>query len=170
MAKQRNNTTQQNYIYGNAAPQFETAAEYNRRKTAKPETSSARAVRRNRENAKCMNLGYVLFLCMATSLVFGICAIYVNLQAQVNERMEHINTLENQLVDLQADNDTAFKRLQTSVNLNQIRKTAAKKLGMVYPKEEQIIYYEVENSDYMEQVEEIPQASRRTVFDLIFNR
>ncbi|MEG0806448.1 MAG: hypothetical protein RSI06_08580, partial [Lachnospiraceae bacterium] len=95
---------------------------------------------------------------------------YVNLQAQVNERMEHINTLENQLVDLQADNDTAFKRLQTSVNLNQIRKTAAKKLGMVYPKEEQIIYYEVENSDYMEQVEEIPQASRRTVFDLIFNR
>ena len=47
------------------------------------------------------------------------------------------------------------KRLETTMNLDQI-KNAAIGLGLVTPGSEQVRYYSVENSDYMNQYGEIP--------------
>ena len=47
--------------------------------------------------------------------------------------------------------------MNTSVDLNSIRGAALTQLGMSYVREGQIIYYTVEEDDYMNQYGEIPE-------------
>ena len=58
--------------------------------------------------------------------------------------------------DLKAENDEAYKRLSTSVDLESVKKTALEELGMSYVKESQIVYYSVGDDDYMNQYGDIP--------------
>ena len=69
---------------------------------------------------------------------------------------ENVANLESQLADLRADNDARYKNLTTSTDLEHIKKVAMKKLGMKYPTEKQVVYYTVENSNFMDQYEDIP--------------
>ena len=64
--------------------------------------------------------------------------------------------LENEVMDLKTDNDAAEKKIETSVDLESIRKKAMEELGMVYPTSEQIVYFQIDSSDYMNQYEDIP--------------
>jgi cell division protein FtsL len=115
-----------------------------------------RTLRRNHERELRMNRSYVVFMTMAV-LVFGAFAgIYVHLQSDVTARMKAIASLESQIENVRADNDESYKRINTSVDLAQIRATALGELGMVYAKESQIIYYSVGEDDYMNQYSEIP--------------
>ena len=56
-----------------------------------------------------------------------------------------------------ADNDARYKRVTTSVDLNHVKDVAINKLGMDYPKEDQVVYYTIENSTYMDQYSDIPK-------------
>ncbi len=42
------------------------------------------------------------------------------------------------------------------MDLEEIRQKATGELGMVYPGKDQIIYFEVDSSDYMNQYQDIP--------------
>ena len=84
------------------------------------------AARQNQQRAMAMDRGYVAFLAAATVVCFLVCAIFIYLQSDV-----------------------------TTMNLDQI-KEAAKNLGLIMPGSEQVRYYSVENSDYMNQYGEIP--------------
>ena len=48
-------------------------------------------------------------------------------------------------------------QLQIEVDLDSIRNTAMTKYGMSYAKESQIVYYTVNDDDYMNQYSEIPR-------------
>ena len=63
---------------------------------------------------------------------------------------------EKEIADLKTDNDTTLKRVNTSINLNEIKEKAIAELGMVYAAPDQVAYYSIEDSDYMTQYEEIP--------------
>ena len=67
----------------------------------------------------------------------------------------HTLSLSDYIAEVKADNVAAEKRLETTMNLDQI-KEAAKNLGLIMPGSEQVRYYSVENSDYMNQYGEIP--------------
>lgn len=115
-----------------------------------------RAVRRNQERALRMSRSYVAFLTMA-AVVFGVFAgLYIHIQSDVTARMKTISSLESQIADLKADNDEAYKRISTAVDLDSIRDIAMQQLGMSYAKESQIVYYSIEADDYMNQYSEIP--------------
>ena len=104
-----------------------------------------------------MSKSYVVFLTMAVT-VFGIFAgTYIKIQSDMTARMNTISSLESQIADLKADNDEAYKRIRMSVDLDSVREKALNELGMSYAKESQIIYYTVENDDFMNQYSEIPQ-------------
>ena len=103
-----------------------------------------------------MSRSYVAFLTMAL-LVFGVfTGLYIRVQSDVTARMKKIASLERQITDLKADNDEAFKRINTAIDLSGIRETAMVELGMSYARESQIIYYLVGDDDYMNQYGEIP--------------
>ncbi len=115
-----------------------------------------RAERKAKEKALRSSKRYVVFLTMAV-MVFGMFAgAYINIQSDITARMRKISNLESQIADLKAKNDEAYKRINTAVDLDAIKNTAINELGMFYASQDQIIYYTVENDDYMNQYIEIP--------------
>ena len=113
------------------------------------------AARQNQQRAMAMDRGYVAFLAAATVVCFLVCAIFIYLQSDVTTRMANIASIESQIAEVKADNVAAEKRPEPCMNLDQI-KEAAKNLGLIMPGSEQVRYYSVENSDYMNQYGEIP--------------
>ena len=157
--------TQKPYrVDGNTVRRVEAEPDYRRQQRERQEKEERenlrrrrRAAARNREKELRMSKSYVVFLTMAVT-VFGVfCGSYIKLQSDVTARMKAIAKLESQITDLKADNDEAYKRINTTVDLDGIRNTAINELGMFYATEDQIVYYSVDRSDYMNQYTEIPQ-------------
>ncbi len=115
------------------------------------------AARRNRERALCMNKGYVMFLSACVVVVAFAAVSLIQMQSQVSQRMKNIASLESQITDLKADNDARYKEIVTSVDLEYIKDVAMNQLGMNYATEEQVIYFSVENNNFMDQYSDIPE-------------
>lgn len=147
-----------NYIEGNTVRKLAAMPERAPQETREPERDRRveRQTRANRERAMQMSPGYILFLTLAVFVTVGVCAMYIKLQSEVNTRMRHIAYLESQVLDLRTDNDATLNRIETSVNMEDIRDTAMNDLGMVYPNEDQIVCFEVDTNDYMNQYQDIP--------------
>ena len=65
--------------------------------------------------------------------------------------------LEQQVENQRAENNTLETRINTSVNLDHIYKVATEELGMVYPDDSQVIYYDQTEREYVQQYESIPK-------------
>ena len=115
------------------------------------------AARRNRARALHMGRGYVAFLTLCVGVIAFAAVALVQIQSQVTQRMEHIAALESQITDLKADNDARYKEIVTSVDLDYIKEVAINDLGMQYAAEDQIVYYSVENDNFMDQYSDIPE-------------
>ena len=136
-------------VDGNTVRRMEAMPDYRKERRDRQE--------REREEELRMSKSYVVFLTMAVT-VFGIfCGAYIKLQSDVTARMKKIASLESQVTDLKADNDEAYKRINTAVDLDAIKEKAINELGMFYATQDQIVYYSVDKTDYMNQYNEIPQ-------------
>ncbi len=160
MSRQKKRKTYNTYTYedGNTVRRLEAVPGYQEeRKIRKEERREAdqkrrrrRAARRNRERALKMSAGYVAFLSICVTAVAFISIMYVKLQSDVYFHQQKTEQLEREISDLKMENDSAYKRITTSADLKAVKKQA-KKFGMKYPSEKQIIYYTIDNSDYMTQ-------------------
>lgn len=113
------------------------------------------AVKKNRERAVRMNLGYVLFL-TASLIVSGMILIgYIRLQSEITASVKHIAAMESTLNSLKVANDEELSRIESSVDLEEIRRIAITELGMTYPDESQIVSVPDEGSDYVRQLADI---------------
>ena len=112
--------------------------------------------RRNQDKALIMNRGYVTFLTLAAIVTCITAGFYIKLQSDITIRLENIAALETSVNNLKADNDATSKRLATSVKMEDVKKQAIDVLGMGYPSEDQIVYYEIDSADFMSQYSEIP--------------
>lgn len=153
------------YVDGNTVRRAETApvhrpqreqSERQKREREEELRGKKRAARRNQERELRMSRSYVAFLTMAVAVFGAFAGLYIHIQSDVTARMNTISKLESQIADLKADNDEAYKRINTAIDLDSIRNTAMLQLGMCYAKESQIIYYSVGDDDYMNQYSEIP--------------
>lgn len=151
------------YVEGSAVRKMEAMPDYRQERKRRQEREQEeelkrrqRAARRNRERELRMSRSYVAFLTMAVFVFAGFASTYVKVQSNVTARMKAISSLESQIADLRAENDEAYKRINTTVDLDYIKNTAIDEFGMFYATEDQIVYYTVENDDYMNQYGEIP--------------
>jgi cell division protein FtsL len=128
-----------------------------RREEERRKKSRQLAARRNRERALYMGRGHVAFLtlCVAAS-VFSAFA-YVRLQSDVTSKMKKIASIESQIADLKADNDARYNSVTTSIDLNEIKDAAINRLGMSYVTEDQIVFFSVDNNNFMDQYSDIPE-------------
>ena len=150
------------YVDGNTVRRLEGEPEERRRRQLEKEREERRrksrhVARRNQEKALSMGVGYVLFGTLAVLLTCAVCVIYIQLQSDITSRMKNISKLESQVADMRADNDAAIKRIELSTDLEAVKQTAMTQLGMKYASDEQIIYYSVKDSDYMNQYTDIPK-------------
>lgn len=159
-ATQRRTYAQNTYIEGNTVRRMEAAPDYRRERKERlreeEKRSRQHAARRNQERALLINRGYVAFLTMAVIITAMASVGYIKLQSNITSHMKSISTLESQLEDIKADNAAAQKRINTAIDLNHIKDVAVNELGMVYASESQIVYYSIDNNDYMNQYEDIP--------------
>jgi cell division protein FtsL len=109
-----------------------------------------------RERSLSMNLRYVLFLTVAAVAVVTICVYFLKLQAISTKLQKRTVSLQTTLKDLKMENDIVYNEILSSVDLEKVRETAIDELGMSYPSQTQIAYYDAASSDYVKQYEEIP--------------
>lgn len=141
------------YIEGNTARQLDVR----RAIEEEPRRKLSNQTRKNRERARYMNLGYVAFLGVAMLIAGYVLIGYIQMQADLTAQVEQIARLESQLNNLRLSNDEELARVNSSVDLEEIKRIAIGELGMVYATEGQIVNYSYEGSDYVRQVGDIPQ-------------
>lgn len=157
----RENLKTNYYVDGNTVRRLEGEPEERRQRQLEKERERKKretrhAAKRNRERAMRMSMGYVLFCTIALMLTCGVCVAYIQLQSDITGRMKNIARLENQVANLKADNDAAIKRIDLSTDLDAVKRQAFS-LGMNYARTDQVIYYSVEDDDYMNQYSDIPE-------------
>ena len=136
------------YVYGSAAPKYDIP-----RQLEEPQRRVlSNEARKNRERAKYMSFGYVVFL-IAALMVAGVVLIgYIRLQADITTLSGEIARQEKLINSLRVENEEALARIEMAVDLELIKQVAIQELGMKYPEEGQIITYENVGYDYMRRV------------------
>ena len=69
---------------------------------------------------------------------------------------EMMESMENELNNLRLTNDEELERIESSVNLEEIKQIAVEELGMTYAKAGQVVTISDEGSDYVRQLKELP--------------
>ena len=80
---------------------------------------------------------------------------YIGLQSEITASVKRIASMESTLNSLKTANDEEYSRIESSVDLDEIRRIAITELGMVYPDEDQIVTVPDEGNDYVRQVTDI---------------
>ena len=132
------------YVYGNTAREIEIT-----REIEEPRRQPRPQVRKNRERARHMSAGYVLFLAAALCTAALVLVNYIQLQAQLTNLTKSVASKESQLNSMRIANDEEYNRILNSVNLEEVKRIAIGELGMTYAEEGQIITYTNERNDYM---------------------
>lgn len=141
------------YIDGTAARQLDVR----RAIEEEPRRRLSHDTRKNRERAHHMNFGYVLFLALAMLVAGYVLIGYIQVQADLTAQLEQIASLESELNYLKLYNEDELARINSNINLEEIKQVAIGELGMVYAEEGQIVFYENEGSDYVRQIADIPK-------------
>jgi len=138
------------YVYGNTAHKVEI-----QRQMHEPQKTQAQnEIRKNREKARHMSMGYVLFLAAALIAAGLILVNYVQLQAELTNLTRLNASKVSELSNLRLANDEAYNRVLNSIDLEEVKRIAIGELGMVYAQEGQIYNYDNEGNDYMRKVTE----------------
>ncbi len=134
------------YVYGNTARALRPVQS----ETTRPQKLSNTA-RKNREKASHMNPAYVFFLTLAMLVTGYVCIQYLQLQSDITNSVKQISTLESQLNRMRAENDDTESRIKGAVGLEDIKQSAMDELGMQYARENQIVTYSSDDTDYVRQ-------------------
>lgn len=152
-AYQRQTTYRDIYVDGNTARELDVRTAIHE----KPKKALSNTVRKNREKARHMSIGYVMFLAAAL-VVSGLILInYIQMQFDMSDHVKEIAELENQLNVMKQLNDDEYTRIVSNIDLEEIKRIAIGELGMIYATEGQIIPFTNEGSDYVRQYADIPE-------------
>lgn len=151
-APQTYNQTNQKitYLYGSAAPRLEPTPQ------RKPQREGERHTALNRKqkvqakpypvNMPLLILSIVAFVALGAMMIQ-----YIRLNSEITALTTANTRLESRISDLRAENDDYYGRIMNSVDLEKVREVAIMDLGMVYASESQIITYDSQIDDYVEQ-------------------
>lgn len=152
--KNRNVKSGQNrggYVYGNTVRKVVPERPFEEVPRRKP----APTVRKNREKARHMSFGYVLFLVAAMCTAALVLINYIQLQGELTQKTKEVAAKEVELNNLKISNDEEYNRIVNSIDLEEIKRIAIGEFGMTYAQEGQIVVYSNEKNDYMRQVGEL---------------
>ena len=131
------------------------------RHTREREIREERERRKRQERRKMQRMMrkkriYSMYVAMVAATVVGLFVGYINLTNSITTHMDNISALEQNISDLKASNSATESRIASQTNLGEIKAVAVNEMGMVYANADQIVYYDMESSDYMNQYHNIP--------------
>ena len=156
--------TEGNTVRVNAAPQrvreIPDRESQRRRELTRKEDQEAqrrhRQVQRNRDKLQYMSGGMVVFTALAAVCIMFMAIHYLQVQSSIVSTMNTIEARELELEQLKANNDLLERKIQTYTDLDYIYQVATTELGMVRPGDDQVLYYQSTESEYVRQYEQIP--------------
>ena len=119
-------------------------------------TRKQNQVLRNRERSRSMSLGFVLGLLLVVGAALSVCIGYLSVQNSINARLHNIAQLEDQLETLQKKNEALELSINTCEDYAHIYQVATTELGMVPAGADQIVWFEMNEGEYVKQNEAIP--------------
>jgi len=111
------------------------------------------------EQSMGFDLRYTLVLAFMLVMVILSCVIMLTVQGSVENKERRIESLQEQIQDIEADNIAYENKLNSMYSLEDIYNIATGELGMVYSENGSIIYYENEQGDYVKQYSDVPKTA-----------
>ena len=148
------NRTNQNvtYLYGSTAHKLETIPKRRpQREVERRNTPSTRPNSRVLAKPSPVNVPLLVLTLVAFALSGALMIQYISLNSRITALTQSIQKLERQVNTLAAENDEHYGRIMSSIDLEKVREVAIMDLGMVYASEGQIITYDSQIDDYVEQ-------------------
>ena len=143
------------YLDGTAAPAYNDGYNQEEEELARRKRKALKRAREEKARLTRLNVAVL-------TLIFGMMCVlaagfvhYVSLQYRITNSVEEIASLQSSLTALKQQNDENLNRINSSINLDDIKYTAIAELGMTYASEDQIITYSNNAEDYVHQVKEI---------------
>lgn len=123
--------------------------------------------RNRRQEKNTLSIPYCIFLAVACVLTLSLGAYYLEQQALSTSSQKKIASLESELAELKKVNADDLNRIETSINLEEIRDIAINELGMVYATQENVVLYKNTSQNYVSQYDEVPQEEDSFVKSII---
>ena len=101
------------------------------------------------------NAAYVLFLTVAFAVTSVMLISYIRMESSITQSVKQVAALQSQLNNLKTENDEMKNRIDSSINLEEIRRIAITELGMTYAGQGQIVEIPDDGSDYVRQYADI---------------
>lgn len=122
-------------------------------------------VRRRKHKAErtTLSIPYCIFLTIACVMILVMGSYYLQQQALSTSSQKKIASLESELTELKKENSDDLNRIETSINLEEIRDIAINELGMVYATEENVVLYKNTSQNYVSQYDDVPQEEESLV-------
>lgn len=136
---------------------FETSPK--KRETVKPEIYME--PRRGKKEKVKVLYKFRLFTLLMTVVSLGALVLasyrYIEVRAEITQANKKIEVAKTELKDIQNKNSALMSQLDVEMDRNYIYAMAVGKLGMKYPKENDIIYYTKADEGYVRQYHDIPE-------------
>ena len=101
--------------------------------------------------------GRLIRLAMVMIVTAVVATLFLQLNFQVQQKVYRVAVLQKEIDALRLSNEDAQKRMDDARDLFLVREKA-ESLGMGYPKAGNVVYYSVEDTDYMFQTDDIPKS------------
>lgn len=102
-------------------------------------------------------LSALLLMCAIVATLF-VCVNYLKVQSDVVQLNKSISSLEKEITGLEKENDALEAVLENEqYDLETVYQMAVGVLGMVYPNNNEVIYYNNESTGYYRQYQDIPE-------------
>lgn len=107
---------------------------------------------------KKYNFGFIELLMLVVALVAVVNAVYgyIETKASITQANKTIQAAKQELTDIQNKNEALVRNLDVETDRNYIYTVAVSKLNMIYPKENDTVYYEAPTAGYVRQYHDIP--------------
>lgn len=137
----------------------ERRKEYERRKRQERKERERRLARH-----KSFDRVSAIFFSIALAMTVLMAVQYLQAQQKVRHLDHKITSLEKEVITIKNEN-TAIADSVKNVDLEYVKDYAMNKLGMVHPKDNQIINYDKTKKDYVKQYADIPQGEPDTILN-----
>jgi len=94
---------------------------------------------------------FAVGILVAAVIILTLCVDYIQLQTDIKVRLDNINSMEAELAELIAGNNVLEKQVNSYIDLDYVYEVATTELGMRYPTNSQVVYYESSNPEYVRQ-------------------
>jgi len=144
------------YEYGSAVKQIEP--QWEQEEVRRPRRVQKQELQPKVKAVQGIDFISALFLMGAIVATLLVCVNYLKVQSDVVQLNKSISGLEKQITGLEKENDALAAVLENEkYDLETVYQMAVGVLGMVYPNNNEVIYYNHEAEGYFRQYQDIPE-------------